>query len=254
MKFNKIHWFILVSVLIIILDLMGFLGFIKWPFDKIVITFKQQVFTATLSIKNFGNTLFSYPQISKIYEENQRLKNSEAQFQSKVRYLTLENEKLRLQLGAPFPSSYKFVPAQVIGFSRFMEVAAGSDQNVRPGQIVVNGETLVGKIEKTTPGRSTVLLVWDPDFKIAALSSRGTRGEVIGQSAGTVLFTKILQKDPLFLEDQIVTAGAEFTPPNLLIGKISHITALETATYKQGKIEPAINYEKENMVFIINSL
>lgn len=253
-KNNRLFGYIIIAVIILLFDYFGLLNFIKQPADKVIAPIEKRIFDYTKRVRNFGDIFFLYPQISKVWEENQTLKKTAEELKLKVRQLRDENTKIRIQLEAPFPPSFKFVPAQVIALSRFLELNAGSDDGVKKGQIVVDGEVLVGKIEKTTPGRSTVLLVSDPDFKIAAVSSRGAKGEVAGQSGQIILLTKVLQKDPLFIDDQVITSGEEFTPPNLLIGKISHVTVEETAAYKQAKVEPLVDFGKLSTVFIITSL
>lgn len=215
---------------------------------------KRDIFQYTVTLKNFGSSLYLYPQVAKINQESQNYRQKQEELEMKVRQLTFENEKLRTQLGAPFPPSFKFLPAQVVGISRFMEIAAGSDQGVKKDQMVVIGEILVGRVNTVTSSRSTVLLVSDPDFKIASITSRGTRGEVIGGGGQSVILSKVLQKDSLFLDDQVVTTGAEFIPPNLLLGKITHISSDEAAPYKQAKIEPAVVWEQQKEVFVITSL
>lgn len=253
-KIDRIYYFLFASIVIVVIDYFGFLNFIKRPIDEVISPVKRDIFQYTTTLKNFGSSLYLYPQLAKIREENQKYRQKQEELEMDVRELTFENEKLRTQLGAPFPPSFKFLPAQVVGISRFMEIAAGSDAGVRKDQLVVAGVVLVGRVNTVTPSRSTVLLVSDPDFKIGAATSRGTRGEVKGAGGGSVILSKVLQKDPLFLDDQVVTTGEEFTPPNLLIGKIIHITTDEAAPYKQAKIETAVSLAQEKIVFVITSL
>lgn len=253
-KIDRIYYFLLVSIITIVLDYFGLLNFIKRPVDKVISPLKRNIFEYSAAVKNFGESLYLYPQIAKINQENQKYRQKQEEMEMKVRELTQENEKLRTQLGAPFPPSFKFLPAQVLGISRMLEIAVGSDQGVRKDQMVVIGEVLVGRVNTVTPSRSAVLLVSDPDFKIGASTSRGTRGEVKGGGGQSVIFSKVLQKDPLFLSDQVVTAGAEFIPPNLLLGKIIHISSDEAAAYKQAKIESPLEWAQQKEVFIITSL
>lgn len=254
LKFNKIYFFLVASIFILLLDWAGLLNFIKRFADQTIIPVKKAEFQAGNTFKNLGIILWSYPQLTKIYEQRNDLLKNQEELQFKLRQAIDENAKLRTQLESPFPSSYTFVIAQVIGISKFMEIEGGSDQGLKTGQIVVDGQILVGKVIQVTPRRSKVILLNDPDFSISAVTNRGTYGEIVGQSGDLILLSKVLQKDPLFLSDQVITTGAEFTPPNLLIGKIAYITADETATYKQAKIAPLVNLKDEKKVFVITSL
>lgn len=203
---------------------------------------------------NIPGIITTFPQLEKNKQDNEKLEKKLTELQFAQNKLQEENAKLRKQLEAPFPPSYKFVPANVISLSRFMELEGGTDQGIKKGQIVADGITLVGRVVETTPRRSKVMLPVDPDFRINAVTSRGTNGEIAGRSGGTVLLTKILQKDLVLLEDEVVTAGEEFVPANLLIGKVSYINQEETASYKQAKITPLVNSANERLVFVITSL
>lgn len=254
MKFEKIYWFIATSTAIFLLDFAGLLTPVRNPLDRLVISVKSEIFRYESQIKNFSSTVFSYREFDKIAKQNYTLTKLSEEQAMQIRRLTDENARLRTQLEAPFPASFKFLPAQVISLSQVMEVDAGTEGGVRVGQIVVDGQSLVGKVSWTSAKRSKIILLSDPDFKIGAVTSRGTRGEVTGQGGQSVVLAKVLQKDPLFIDDQVITAGEEFTPANLLIGKISHIILEEAATYKQAKIDSVINYSQERTVFIITSL
>lgn len=253
-KLEKIHWVFASSLAILLLDSLGILNFIKRPVDKIIIPVKKEIFIFRGVLNDFTNTLWSYKQIAQVYQDRSDLVKTAEEMKLELKQLTQENAKLRTQLEAPFPPSYKFVPAQVIGVSRYMEIDGGSDQGIKVGQIVADGKTLVGKIVQSAPRRSKIMLVADPDFRVPAVTSRDTRGEVTGQSGQVITLSKVLQKDPLFLDDQVMTAGDEITPPNLLVGKVTYITAEEAATYKQAKITPLINFDREKFVFVITSL
>lgn len=253
-KLNKISILIVISIAIVILDYFQFLNFIKNPADQIIIPIKKEIFSTFTNIKNITNLLSSYSQVYKFYQNRDELVRKNEELQFKLNKLLSENLKLRTQLGAPFPANVQFVVGQVIALSRFMEIDIGSASGVKKGQVVVVGETLVGKVAEVAAYRSKVILTYDPDFKIAAVTNRGTRGEIAGQGSETILFTKVLKKDELFLQDLVTTAGEEFIPPNLLIGKVVHITSEEAATYKQAKVTPIINFDKEKTVFVITSL
>lgn len=253
-KLKRIYILIIISIVTLVFDYLQLLNFIKSPIDQIIIPIKKPIFASKTYLLNFPKIIASYSQIEKLNQENEQLVKKLVELQFMENKLQEENAKLRIQLEAPFPSSFKFVPAQVLSLTRFLEIEGGTEQGIKKGQIVVDGTTLVGKVVETTPKRSKVMLLVDPDFHIQAVTSRGTRGEIAGQSQETVLLTRILQKDPLFLNDEVITTGEEFVPGNLLIGKISFITQEETASYKQAKIAPLINSANEKIVFVITSL
>jgi len=253
-KLKRIYILIIVSIVILILDNFHILNFIKSPIDNLIISIKKPIFASKTFLMDSPKIISSYSQIEKLIQENENLVKNLTELQFMKNKLQEENAKLRIQLEAPFPSSFKFVPAQVISLARFLEIEGGINQGIKKGQIVVDGITLIGRVIETTPKRSKVMLLEDPDFRIFAVTNRGTRGEIAGQSGGIVLLTKVLQKDPLFLNDEVITTGEEFVPSNLIIGKISFINQEETASYKQAKIAPLVNSANAKIVFVITSL
>lgn len=254
LKLKRIYILFFISIVLLALDYFHLLNFLKSPLDQIIIPLKKPIFAAKTFLMNFPGIITTFPLQEKNIQENAKLEKKLAELQFAQNKLLEENAKLRKQLEAPFPPSYKFVPANVISLTRFMELEGGSDQGIKKDQIVVDGTTLVGRVVETTPRRSKVMLLFDPDFRINAVTSRGTNGEIAGQSGGIILLTKILQKDLLLLDDEVVTTGDEFVPANLLIGKVSFINQEETASYKQAKITPLVNSAGEKFVFVITSL
>ena len=172
----------------------------------------------------------------------------------KTRVLTDENVTFRKQLEIPLPSSYKLIPAQILGTSRFLEVDAGEKEGIKPGMPAVLGNVYLGKVAAVTESRSSIMFLYDREMQIQVKTSRGTFGETSGQGEKSIALEKVLQKDPLFIDDQIVTTGLDGLPANLLIGKIVYINSDDSTPYKQAKIESFINLDSEKMIFIITAI
>lgn len=253
-KIDRLYFFIIISFLLLTFDFFGLLKTFTAFTDRIILPVKKEVYISHLAVLNFGQIVGNYSQIQKKFEDNQKLGKNNEELSLKVKLLVEENAKLRSQLEAPLSASFQFLPAQVISVSRYMEVAAGTKNNVKPGMVVIDGISLVGKIISVSQERSTVILPSDPESTIPAKTTRGTKGLVVGRGGGLVILDKILQKDPLFLEDLIVTSGENGFPPNLLIGKIINITSYDVSPYKQAKLVPILDYSLEKTVFILTSL
>lgn len=243
-----------ISLILILLDYYGLLVSFKTPFEQIILPVKQTIFKSKTTVVGISDLIQSFPKLKKDIEDNKRQKKENEELTLKVRLLTEENSKLRYQLGAPLPASYQFTPAQVVVISRFMEIAVGEKEGVKQGMPVVDGATLIGKIVAVSGKRSMVMLPTDPEAVIPAKTLRGTKGVVVGYGGGIIILEKVLQKDPLILNDQVITSGEGEYPANLLIGTIVYINATDVSTYKQAKVAPALDYGKEQIVFAISSL
>ena len=116
---------------------------------------------------------------------------------------------------------------------------------------MVEGRTFIGSVNKAADFRSRVLLLTDEDIAVPAITDRGTRGIVSGRFNKTVLFDQVLQKDPLFIDDLLLTSGEANYPPNLIIGKISHIQSDDAAVYKQATVESEADIPLFKKVFVV---
>lgn len=251
---KNIPLLILVSFMLITLDFFHLLNFIKNPLESLIIPVKQEVYDAKVTLSNFTAILWQYPKFNSMAENQQRLIKENNDLSLQLQLLKDENAAIRKQLDAPLPASFQYIPGEVLGISRNMEISVGENAGVKPGMTVVDGANLIGKIISTARFRSSVMLLNDQDMSIPAKTSRGVVGRVVGQSSQTVILDKVLQKDSLFLNDQVVTTGEENLPPNLILGKIVHITANDTDPYKQAKIEPVINLQNLKTVFVLTSI
>jgi cell shape-determining protein MreC len=132
-----------------------------------------------------------------------------------------------------------------------MEISVGSKDKTEKGMIVVDGDVFIGKVVSVSNRRSLIMLPTDEELTIPVKTSRGAKGIVTGLAGQDIILDKVLQKDPLFLDDLVATSGEEDIPPNLLIGKISYIMTSDVAVYKQAKVTPLVDYQKEQTVFVI---
>lgn len=245
---------IVLTVLLYLSDRVGIISPVTGSIDTVVTTLKTLIYQTVEPVHIIAELITNNLDMSKVPHQISKLSQKNQELQSEVGLLTDENKSLRRQLSAPLPAAYQFVPAIVISKSRYMEVAAGVRVGIKEEMPVVDGSTLIGKVEKVAKDRSQILLLGDADLAVTAKTSRGTKGKIIGQAGNTVLLDRILQKDPLFLGDSVVTSGEDGFPPNLIIGKVTHITSSDVAVYKQAKLDITADYPDLTTVFIISSL
>ncbi len=243
-----------VSIILILFDSLGILrpfrGFLELP----IVPIKRSINEWVTGGGGVLDIIINFQKVKKNQEQLGSLeKNYEAQ-KIELQKVKLENESLRKQLEAPLPPSLKFVPAPVLGISRYMLIEGGEDEGIRKGMSVVDGTIFIGRVVSTTTHTASVILLSDPSSSIPSISSRGTRGKVVGEFGEKVFFDKVLQKDELFLEDSVVTSGEEGVVPGLLIGKVGRIEAKDFEVYKRGELISAIKYNRETTVFVITGM
>ncbi len=252
-KKRSFFWLIFVSLLLFFSDYFGYIGSWKDSLEKLFIPIKKNIYQVRLLTINTLGALSLFPRYIEVIEERDKLKRENDQLSYRLKAKEEENKQLRVQLEAPLPANYKYIPAPVIGVDRYLQIGVGEEDNVAKGMSAVIGDLYVGKVVSVTKNRSFIILPTDPESKIPIKTSRGARGVAVGQTGKDIILDKVLQREPLFLDDMVATSGDEDFPVGLLIGKVKHITTSDVAVYKQASIEPSIDYYKEKFVFIIYS-
>lgn len=209
-----------------------------------------------------------------IYEENEQLKITAAQYQTdKVRFSGMEEENKRLEKALNFTRTqlekynYENRIAQVISVSsdptdKTLVIDIGSKDGVKPGMAVRSIDGLVGIISNTSNFSSTVKLLTSLDAKDP--TSNGIAVTVVGKEDsfgvlenynpvnGTFEMTKIGEEDPIKKGDQVMTSGTggKF-PKYLLVGKVTDIRVSEFGQTRTAVIEPAANFVDWKELFVV---
>ena len=207
MKKNPILLFA-ASLLLILLDLVGIMDPVKDFADRGLIPVKQILYRAGISLSYAASIIYQYDMIKTTQQDMQNLTIENTSLTEENTRLKEENLKLRTQLDAPMPASYQFLPAKVLGISRFMDIAVGSRDSVTEGLPVVVGEIFIGRIHEVTEKRSSVMLTTDTQLELTAKTSRGAHGILSGQFGEGSVLGRVLQKDSLFLGDTVYTESS----------------------------------------------
>ncbi len=200
------------------------------------------------SAKGTINDTFSFITFWKSGEariKNLELRNLElVSMEPQIAIQKKENADLRAQLGVKPLTDQKMVPATVLGLDRYLEINVGNNDGIKVGQSVVYINNLVGRIVRVTPRASFVQLPTDPQAKIPAKINT-VSGLVIGQFNSSMVLDRVAQTEDISEGNFVLTTD------NLIIGKISKITSLETDLFKKAEIQPLITYSDLTTVFVV---
>jgi rod shape-determining protein MreC len=216
----------------------GILGSVQSGFLDIFSPIQDGVSTVLTPVRDVANAVgdvfHAASQRDEYRAENRRLLSENAQLEADRRqYLQLRKlVRLDQQLGV---SSYAQVTATVSGESpsiwySHVLIDAGSASGIRSGDIVVDGDGLVGRVSTVADDAAVVTLLTDSTSAVAARDARtgvwGIAEPALGSSSRLLLaFPSGMDVAP---GDLIVTAGttaqgqSEF-PPNIPIGRITGI-------------------------------
>lgn len=168
--------------------------------------------------------------------------------------------KLLLAAGA---ERNKVVAARVIatgqGGVQAVTLDAGSGDGVLPGQTVLSGEGLVGRVTAVTAGTATVQLASAPDAVIGvAVSPRGQLGYIRGP--GKVRGTGIMRLQMLSSAAQlkpgeaVVTGpsqGSQPYAPGIPVGRVTRLVSINGGLAEAADVRPYVNYSALSVVGIV---
>ena len=165
--------------------------------------------------------------------------------------------------GSKFPDGYDAVNTAVISppggpFAHSLAVEAGSANGVRIQSPVVNGVGLVGIVSSVFPSTAKVTLLSDPDTFVYALDLKtGVRGVIHTGPGGTLILDQVNKQFKVKAGDELVTAGTrsatypDLYPYGIPIGRVSSVSASDTATFLQVQVQPYANLGSTTAVSVL---
>lgn len=167
-------------------------------------------------------------------DENDRLRDQLAEvvgqeadierLEAKVRAL----EELNSIPSGEYPlRTAEVVSAPLSNFDQSVEIDQGSGDGVKKGMAVVtSGNALFGRVDTTSGGRSTVVLVTTADFQVGVRLEDGTRAVAQGQGRGRPLVIDAVElADGAEKGDWVYTSGVSSSafPKDLKIGRVTKV-------------------------------
>lgn len=248
--------FLILSITIFVLSKNGILSGASDILDSTVYPVQKSIFDLSGLVFKREND-----EIKKLKSENKELYWKLQAFQN----LEKENAALKDQFQTTYPKSNNLLPAVVISAPSFMPdlvadfviIDKGERDKVKAGQAVVFKNNLVGRVSKTSKGRSVVTLLINKNFVFAAKDSKtGALGVIKGKGNEDIIFENILVSDDLRVSDIVLTKGdinldGTGILADLIVGKIASIDKKPSALFQTAKIESLVDFTKLSTVFVV---
>jgi rod shape-determining protein MreC len=191
----------------------------------------------------------------RVLSENRKLRAEN----NGLRDLQQDNDHLRQVLGYRERSSFRLVPALVLGHDAgvwwsTIKINRGSADGIAPDMPVITDKGLVGKITAVSSNLSEVLLVTDENCKVAA-KVEGTKEQGISAGsrdpAGELRLTFLSKLADLQPGQKVYTAGVSggIFPSGIALGTVKSFHARELDG--EAILEPAADLGTLEEVFII---
>jgi rod shape-determining protein MreC len=264
-KTVKVIFLIAVAVLLMLATFSDRLGLSSLDISGFVIKPVQSLFSNIGS--GFGGTTNVFKENKQLKEERDKLQTQVSQLEKdiadlqgfKSRMTELENS---LQLKEQF-KDFNFLPADIIAkdagnWTINYVINKGSNDGVVKDNVVVVDKGIVGRVIWAGTNTSKVQALTDPDCSISArISSNRSLVEVSGdfkyKDRGYCM-VKYIDKDiNISRNDYIETSGLQGAtyPKGLLIGKVIQIENINTEPGKYAIIEPIVDFNKIEGVFVL---
>jgi len=157
---------------------------------------------------------------------------------------------------------YQLLPAQIVskervrtlsGLMRSFTLGCGVSSGVRNDDLVVVGYAVVGKVTAVSPSASTVRVLTDPDFRIAARTiPSGVEALLVGYGENRCLLNYVESRAPVKTGDYVVTSGFEgLHPPELLLGTVENVAQTASGRLLYVEVKPAVNLDRVSQVIVV---
>ena len=175
-----------------------------------------------------------------------------------MKELSLENERLKRLLIFRGRTAYKTIPAQVIGhdpsnWANIVYIDKGRNDGITPKMAITTDEGLAGKVMEAGEFLSRVMLINDPDSRIAVLVQRSREQALLcGTLSKRCRMIYISPDADVKPGDLVVTLGSGKTfPKGLLIGRIVDVFEDMGGLYRSAIIKPAADLQRLEEVLCI---
>ncbi len=248
---------LLLSLLLIVFDSLGYLNFIKSTSQLIVapvqfglyktsVSFTKQFELITLTRRASQENKALTEQLALVTSENSSLKRKLS-----------ELEAFSEQQKSLNPLTFTLEAARPLGVARYLLIDKGSDSGIKINQAVTYKDNYIGKIKDVSPKRSWVIFASDPDSHISAFSSNDqgkAKGVLVGQFGSEMLLDKILHQESIKKDDLVYSDGTEIEiPRGLVLGQVSEVISSDNEVFKTAKVKPIFEISNLDLVFVVTN-
>lgn len=214
------------------------------------------------NIIGFFEIIFSIKDLNK---ENTEFKQKNLEMEAeltKLKETERENQILREALNFSQKNILIYEIASVVGKEvqgggGWILIDKGLENGIVKDAVVISEEfALVGKIIEINKNFSKVLLITNPQSKVAALLEKiRSEGLIQKEEGENKIFMDFIPKDENpEVGEKVITSGMDKTyPRGIVIGKIESIDLSQNQLFKKVIVAPAVNFEKLETIFVIKT-
>ena len=256
---------ILGAILIIALDLAGFLGPVN---DLIHTAIKPPAIFFAETRRVIGSGVTTLREIGELRQRNIELENRVNQLtveNLRLAEVETENEQLRSLLKfAQANPSYDYRGGQIIArpigdsaslFTHPIQIDLGEIHGIRQGMPVVTERGLVGRIARVYPRSSDILLISDPASKVNVMTQASrAQGVLRGRVGEPPIMELIPSEIPISEGEIIITSGlGGHFPKGLVVGQITDVIRNDNLMFQSAVVQPTVDFDRMELVLVITN-
>ncbi len=210
----------------------------------------------------FSATMADLGRVSRLARDNTELARENASLRQRLAAdaeTRRDNQLLRQQLGLEVAGAAPEVAAEVVAFQpdsyrQFITINKGSTDGLKAGQAVLSEGVLAGTLYSVSAHNAKVILIVDPEFKLAAKvqGDNAADGIVQGQLGGGLTMQKIDQTKQIKPGDTVTTTGlGGLVPAGLLIGQIQSVNSRSNVIFQTAQISTPLEANRLRFVFVV---
>ncbi|HEX3082272.1 MAG TPA: rod shape-determining protein MreC [Candidatus Saccharimonadia bacterium] len=250
-----------VAALLVAGGVTGKLGPVRWLYDHTV-TPLAAGFAAAGSTA--GEALANLTRVSQLARDNAALERENADLRQRLAAdaeTRSDNVLLRQQLGLDVAGAPRQATAEVVLFSpdsyrQFVTINKGSKAGIGAGMAVMSQGVLIGTIVDVQAASARIMLITDPQFKLAAKDQdTNAAGILRGQLGNGLVLDEIGQTDTVHPGDSVTTSGlGGLVPPGLLIGSVQSVNARANVVFQSAEVETEFRVSQLRFVDVVLGL
>lgn len=226
-------------------------------------SYVSKPFTAvTRTVRDTVSGIFSYKslqaQVEELTTEKEALERELAQAALKKSELEELRELSGLLNYDYTEEEFQVVTADITSFdgsnwTNIFTIDRGTEAGIEAGDVVINGDGLIGKISQAGDGWAQVVSIIDDGAKVSFMVARDRKllGVVEGNQQAQIAGYMLKGNASAAEGDIIITSGMGTYPAGLEIGTIKTITYNSDTLLKEITVEPAADFRSLKKVSVI---
>jgi rod shape-determining protein MreC len=211
--------------------------------------------------RGFSDTWSNITEFSKLKEDNRALKREVSEHRRDtvtLKDLSLENKRLRSEIGAPVRKEFITVFATVIGKSvntwqATVILDKGYNSGIRKQMAVATADGLVGQVMSTTASSCLVQLIMDQKSAVGVrLQNSRATGIVEGEGQENLRLNYLAKDVKTVKGEDVLTSGlGGVYPAGMIVGTVASAGKNTNGLFQDVRVSPTVDFWTLEEVFII---